>query len=83
MLSGLLTVLGTIFGFKQGASVGNAVAGVMNWGALGAGALYVLNHSQQQIPLGSVSLGSLGLAGAGLFVLFEFARRSSPGAGGA
>lgn len=81
-MQSLLAFLGTVFGFKAGTTVANAAVGVVNWGALGAGAVYVLNHSDQQIPLGSISLGALGLVLVGVFVVIELLRRGAPGAGG-
>lgn len=80
-MSTIVSFLGTLFGIKQGATLLNTGAGVLNWGALAAAGAYVIQHSDQPVPLGSVSLGALGIAGLLLFLVFEVVRRHSPGAG--
>jgi hypothetical protein len=81
-MSTILTLLGGLFGFKSGATLANTATGAINWVTLAGGATYVLRHSDQQIPLGTISLGALSLIGVVLFLLVEAFRRASPGAGG-
>lgn len=79
MLSGVLTVLGKVFGFGPGISVGNAVGGVVDHAVGLTVVSYLLAHANQQVTF-DASLGFLALVAGFGYVLIELVRRTQPGA---
>lgn len=82
LLSGVVTFLGGLFGFKAGASVANTAGGLINHTAALSALYYLCDHASQQINLGEVSLGFLALIVGFAYVILELFRRRLPGAGG-
>lgn len=80
MLAKILSLIGSIFGIKSGATVGNMVGGVVNNAVSLSLVSYLIIHADQEIHF-STSLGFLALVVAFAYLLIEVVRRTSPGAG--
>jgi hypothetical protein len=73
----VLKDLGTVFGLGgAGQSVINNVGGVVTHAAAIPALIYFVSHANDQVQLGSVSLGFLGVCTAVGYLLLETMRRN-------